>query len=174
LIVIVALLIGHATNSGKSSRSNSASPGALAPVTIPAPPPNPAADVPCTKVLQQLPVTLAGLVGRPAPSTWTYVAAWGDPAVVFRCGVPRPKELVPGSSSLIVAVDGVNWLPVPGGKVTVWTVVDRSVYVEVTVPKSYPQPPLGPLSDAIGKALPAVCVVDPNETDVTKLCTHRP
>ena len=53
-------------------------------------------------------------------------------------------------------------------------VVDRPSYVEVTVPTSYAQPPLSPIADAIAKALPAVCVVTPTETDVTKLCTHRP
>ena len=139
-----------------------------------APPANAAADAPCQGVEQKLPITLAGLGGRPALSSWAYVDAWGDPAVVLRCGVPRPAGLSPGSSAQIIAIDGVNWLPVQQSKQTVWTSVDRAAYVEVSVPRSYTQPPLAPISDAIAAALPAVCDVDPNESDLSKLCTRRP
>ncbi|MCU1657473.1 MAG: hypothetical protein JWO57_2129, partial [Pseudonocardiales bacterium] len=152
--------------------SGSTAPTALSPVSVDAPPPNAAADAPCTKLLGALPITLAGLAGRPARSSWTYVAAWGQPAIVLRCGVPRPAGLTPGSTAQVVAIDGVNWLPVQQKKLTVWTAIDRAAYIEVTIPKSYAQPPLAPISDAIAKALPAVCVVDPN-ADPSQLCTHR-
>jgi hypothetical protein len=174
LVLIIGLLLGHSQQKKAATPPVSAAPLALSPITVAAPPPNPAADQPCTAMLGGLPITLSGLSGRPARSTWTYVAAWGDPAIVLRCGIPRPAALTAGSSALAVGVDGVYWLPVPQKDVTVWTAIDRAVYIEVTVPKSYAQPPLAPISDAIAKALPAVCVVDPNEADVSKLCTHRP
>jgi hypothetical protein len=143
-------------------------------VTVPAPPANPAADAPCTAVEAHLPLTLQGMNARPARSSWAYVVAWGDPAVVLVCGVPRPAALTPGSSAQTIGVDGVFWLPVQQHDVTVWTAIDRAVYVQVAVPRSYPQPPLAPIADAVAAALPAVCVVDANAPDVSKLCTHRP
>ncbi|MDP9093308.1 MAG: DUF3515 domain-containing protein [Actinomycetota bacterium] len=174
LVVIVGLFLGHAQQKKATQPLISGGALALSPITVAAPPPNAAADQPCTTVLGALPITLSGLSGRPARSTWTYVAAWGDPAVVLRCGIPRPSALTPGSSAQTVGIDGVYWLPAALKNVTVWTAVDRAVYIEVSVPKSYAQPPLAPVSDAIARALPAVCVVDPNEADVSKLCTHRP
>lgn len=174
LVVIIGLLLGHAQQKKAAKPTVSAGALALSPITVAAPPPNSAADQPCTALLGGLPITLSGLSGRPARSSWTYVAAWGDPAIVLRCGTPRPAALTAGSSAIAIAVDGVYWLPAPQKNLTVWTSIDRAVYIEVTVPKSYAQPPLAPIADAIAKALPAVCVVDPNETDVSKLCTHRP
>lgn len=182
LVVLVALLIGNLTGTGPSSPSTApATNHPLSPVRVAAPPANPAADVPCTGLLGKLPINLpstdGALQGRSAQSSWTYVAAWGDPPVVLRCGVPRPAGLTPGSSERLFSANGqqgVYWLPVRHKKETVWTTVDRAVYVEVTVPTSYRQPPLSPIADAIAKALRPVCVVDPAETDLSKLCTHRP
>lgn len=173
LVLVLALVLGHA-RSHHHATSTAAPTAPLGPVTVAAPPANPAADAPCTAVIGHLPLTLPGSAGRPARSTWPYVVAWGDPAVVLVCGVPRPAALTPGSAAQTIGVDGVFWLPVQQKNATVWTTVDRAAYVQVTVPRSYPQPPLAPIADAIAKALPAVCVVDPNETDASKLCTHRP
>jgi hypothetical protein len=172
LILVLALVFGHA-RSHKATPSGTPT-AALGPVTIQAPPANPAAETPCTAVIGHLPLALAGMAARPARSSWAFVVAWGDPAVELVCGVPRPAGLTPGSSAQTIGVDGVFWLPVQRKNDTVWTTIDRAAYVQVTVPRSYPQPPLAPIADAIAKALPAVCVVDPNEADVTKLCTHRP
>jgi hypothetical protein len=176
VVLLLALFFGNASDEDGQPSTTAATnhPSALAPISVAAPPANPAADAPCTKLLGSLPITLSGLSGRPARSSWTYVAAWGDPAIVLRCGVPRPAELVPSSSAQIIAVDGVNWLPVQQKKATVWTAVDRAAYIEVLVPKSYTQPPLAPIADAVASSLSAVCVVDPNETDQSRLCTHRP
>jgi hypothetical protein len=173
LVLILGLLLGHAQEKKAAKPTTTSGSVRLSPVNVAAPPANSAADVPCTKLLGELPITLNDLAGRPALSTWTYVVAWGDPAIVLRCGVPRPAALTPGSSAQTIGIDGVYWLPVAQKNVTVWTSIDRAVYIEVTVPKTYAQPPLAPISDAITKALPAVCVVDPNEADPSLLCTHR-
>ena len=121
-----------------------------------------------------LPITLGDLQGRPARSTSSFVAAWGSPPVVLRCGVDRPAALKPGSGDFVPAVNGVNYLHAEDGGVNVFTAIDRAVYVEVRIPTNYSAAgPLSLVSTAISKALPAVCVVDPNETDPAKLCTRR-
>ena len=71
--------------------------GPLPAISVAAPADNPAAAAPCTKLLGALPVNLNGLQSRPALSTSPYGVAWGDPAVVLRCGVTKPAGLVPGS-----------------------------------------------------------------------------
>jgi hypothetical protein len=134
----------------------------------------------CAKVLTALPARLADLNQRRVISLSPYVVAWGDPAVVLRCGVSRPAVLTPGSSELLFPIRGatgtVIWAPVNLPTQNIFTTVDRSVYIEVTVPTSYRQPPLAPLSDAIATVLPAVCRVpqpgQPPPPPAT-LCTRR-
>ena len=177
-VIVLAFVFGSLAGGPSSSPSSAPSSGAaLPPVSISAPPPNPAADAPCTKLIGALPLALPTADGplpvRPAESTWTYVVAWGQPPVELICGVPRPAALVPGSSAQLIGINGVYWLPVQGKHETVWTTVDRAPYIQVSVPSSYAQPPLSPISTTIASTLPAVCVVSPTEADVTKLCTHR-
>lgn len=178
VVVILGLLLGHAAEHREPADPPSSG-QILPPLTPSAPPSNAAADGPCTTVLTTLPVQLGTLVPRIVHSDpdSPFVLAWGDPAVVLRCGVARPSALRPASSDLDIGVDGVFWLPVQHEGVTVWTTVDREVYIEVTVPKSYAQPPLGPLAEAIAKALPAVCVPQgaPGQPvpDPKTLCTNR-
>ncbi len=168
--------------------------GSTAVVAVTAPTPSTAAIEPCAQMLSQLPVQLDGYNPRrvePSPDSGASVAAWGDPAIVLQCGVARPKELVAASAALIVDVPvtgkgPVSWLPVTGSGATTFTVVNRSVYIAVTVPKAYPQPPLSTLSTAIATALPAVCHLaaeEPSaspapqpgdESTVGPLCTQRP
>ena len=175
--MIALVLLGTDPKSSSSDKT----PKPLSAVSVPAPPANPAADAPCTKLLGDLPTAIptsnGAIAGRPAQSTWTYVAAWGDPAIVLRCGVPRPAALTPNSSALLVPVNGVSFLPVNTKTVNIFTVVDRAAYIEVSVPVSYPQPPLGPLADGIKKALPAVCLPQaaPGQpaVDPAKLCARR-
>jgi hypothetical protein len=172
VVLIVGLALGHANEHHHPATSTS--PGALPPVTVAAPPSKAAAIAPCTKVLTMLPTSLDGLQSRPAFSTSSLVVAWGDPAVVLRCGVNRPAGLVPGSDAFTTGVDGVLFWVVHAKDSTVFTVIDRAVYVEVTVPSTYAGGPLAPIADAVRSALPAVCVVSATETDPAKLCTHRP
>jgi hypothetical protein len=94
---------------------------------------------------------------------------------VLRCGVARPSRFT--STSGLIGVNGVYFLPVRTGSTTVFTTVDRAVYVEVDVPTSYSQPPLGPLASAIAKALPQVCKPQALQGETPppprELCTHR-
>ena len=171
LVVILALAFGHSRNK-PAAPASPISGAALPPITVSAPPSDAAASAPCTKVLQQLPTSLSGLASRPALSTSPFVAAWGDPPIVLRCGVPRPSGLVPGSDAFTTGVDGVFYWVVHQKKDTVFTVIDRAAYIEVTVPITYAGGPLAPIADAVAKALPAVCVVD-GSAPADKQCTHR-
>ncbi len=173
VILALALTAGH----------RSTTPVGPAPVlSVAGFPANPASDATCARILQRLPVTLSGLVTRRVSSASASVVAWGDPAVVLRCGVPRPTGLVPASADYVQEVgDGagrsVEWLPATGKKQTVWTTIDRRVYVEVTVPGKYDGASMiTPLTTAVAQATPAVCQAQPNPappTPVANLCVDR-
>jgi hypothetical protein len=179
VVVVLALFLGGTPRSSTSSpATTSGSSRPLPAVTVAAPASNPAAAGPCTKVLATLPITLDGLASRPAVSSSAFVVAWGDPAIVLRCGMSRPKGLVPGSSAFTTGVNGVfYWVDRDSVKgAIVFTVVDRAAYIEVTVPSTYGGGPLAPISDAVTKALPAVCVIPEQGAAppaANKLCTNR-
>ncbi len=177
--MIVALAIGAATGGNKSNSMTDPTSGVLPPVTAAAPPQVAAQAGPCATLLTHLPVqlgTLAPRVVHTKPDT-PYVVAWGSPAVVLSCGVDRPKSLTPGSSAQFQA-GGVETGPfydvTAGSGGNVWTTVDRGPYISILVPAKYQGSDiLPPLSQAIAKALPAVCSTDPNTPDPAKLCTRR-
>jgi Protein of unknown function (DUF3515) len=181
----VVVIVAFALSPGGSSDTPGSSSTAV--VSVTAPTPSAAAIEPCAQVLSQLPVQLDGSDPRrvePSPDSGAPVVAWGSPAIVLQCGVTRPKALTEGSSALVIGVGAVNWLPVTGSNETVWFAIDRSVYIQVTVPKAYPQPPLASISTAIAAVLPAICHV-PDEATATAsasgaggsvgpLCVDRP
>ena len=135
---------------------------------------------PCAKVLAQLPVALGRLQPRVVHTTpdTPFVVAWGDPAVVVKCGVDRPTSLKPGSDVRVFSATGASgpYFDVTrgGDSANVYTTVDRAAYVSVTIPGAYNSGPLPALSRAIAKALPtAVCSTDPATPNVNDLCTRR-
>lgn len=149
-------------------------------LTPTAPPSNPGAQGPCTKLLTALPIQLGELAGRivhPKPDS-PFVVAWGDPAVVLRCGVVRPDELQPGSSGFVPVVNGVAFFEKNGSATHVYTAIDRAAYIEVSVPNAFAAGPLPQLASAIAKVLPAVCVpqAGPGEPapNPQTLCVNRP
>ena len=123
------------------------------PVEVSAPPKTAEADRYCPDFVAALPITLDGLHSRPAHSTSPWVGAWGDPAVTFRCGVPRPAGLEP--TSPLQVVNDVQWYYQQRGDSVVFTAVDRPVYVELTVPSRYAGGPLSDITRAISASLPA-------------------
>jgi hypothetical protein len=179
VLLAIAFAGGLGTSSSDTTAPVTTQPSALPPTVVSPPPDNPAAQPACTKLLTALPTRLAGLDQRRiVPATSPYVLAWGDPAVVLRCGVDRPATFVATSTVFNASSVGkarVYWLPVNQPTKNVFTTIDRSVYIEVTVPTAYPQPPLAPLSDAVASVLPAVCAVpEPGRPAPTaSLCTHR-
>ncbi|HYT11081.1 MAG TPA: DUF3515 domain-containing protein, partial [Mycobacteriales bacterium] len=80
------------------------------------------------------------------------VAAWGEPAVVLRCGVTRPAAL--RADSQLLDINGVSWFAERRGGAEVFTTVDRPVYVEVSAPAELASEPAARLATAVGRALP--------------------
>jgi hypothetical protein len=90
-------------------------------------------------------------------------AGWGNPAIILRCGVPRPPKMVDPSVSqgldpdaVAGGVDGVDWLmeKADGGAYR-FTTASRLVYVEVTVPADRDRSAvLIDLAPAVKKAIP--------------------
>jgi hypothetical protein len=157
-VIIVSLVFGS------RERDQAAAPGeppartgpvALVPVPAPS-----AGSADCVTLIGKLPATLQSgstvlskaTVAEPAPPA---VAAWTDQRtdpVVLRCGLDRPAELTPTTQTR--AVNGVNWLPIDGPDATTWYLVDRSVYVAVTVPATTGTGPLQEISDLIARTVP--------------------
>lgn len=100
-------------------------------------PPSPASSVEsaCQALLGDLPDTLAGQERRDIAPEGALAAAWGDPAIVLRCGVDQPAAMSPDAQ--VVEVDGVTWLPEELTAGYVFTTYGRTAFVEVTVPDDY-------------------------------------
>jgi hypothetical protein len=159
IAVPVTVLLAFLLSSGQSTKQdapNSSSNAPLPGVTVAAPPsPNPATEAACVKVFAKLPVQLGQLAPRKTETDSPFVAAWGNPAVVLRCGVAKPAVLNTPAAAQLFDVNSVIWQPDPRRDQTVYTTVDRSVYLEVTVPAAADQP-LPLLAPAI-MALPQLC-----------------
>jgi len=150
------LSAGHTGTPGRGSSGPAPSSSALPAVSVPAPPaPDAATQAACVKVFAKLPVQLGGLAPRRTDTDSSFVAAWGNPAVVVRCGVPRSTVFGTPEAAQLVEVNAVLWQPDPQTDRTVYTTVDRSVAIEVTVPAGADQP-LPLLATAVS-ALPALC-----------------
>ncbi|MCW2947838.1 MAG: hypothetical protein JWR24_4555 [Actinoallomurus sp.] len=104
-------------------------------VEAPVPHPDPTAAGLCRTLHDRLPQKLHGLSRRATTPKSYLVTAWGSPAIVLRCGVPRPAALYPTSE--LAVIDGISWLPVPPDRPVTFTAVGRRAYVEVTVPPKY-------------------------------------
>jgi hypothetical protein len=130
-------------------------PAAAALPAVPVEPPpaqSEAAQRACQELIAALPTTLGDRPARPVRSPSPYVAAWGEPAVVLRCGVAKPAGYLPDSQ--VFEIGGVRWFPVQRGAGTVWTATDRAVYVEVTAPTAAASDPVARLATAVSRALP--------------------
>lgn len=126
--------------------------GPLASAPAPAvPSPSGAAAQACRALHEALPEHVAALDRTATDPASEYTAAWGDPAVELRCGVPRPEVLTPGSehynpTSEAAEVNGVSWLLEEREDGYRFTTTDGVAYVEVTVPDAY-APEIGVLTD---------------------------
>lgn len=170
--VIVAFALAHSPGSGHSGTKSS---GPLPAVSAAAPPVAGSAEAACAQVLSALPVQLGQLTPRvvhTVPDS-PNVVAWGDPAVVLRCGVTRPTAFVPTSD--VYNIGSVYWFALKQKSATVWTVIDRAVYVEVTIPEKQAYQPLPLLGQAIATKLKPICAVPEDTTNPppNELCVNR-
>jgi hypothetical protein len=102
--------------------------GGADPAVSPAPR---ASDAACARALAALPARVLGAARTPL--NVLAAAAWGEPAIVLRCGVP---ELGP-STDRCVTVDDVDWVVRATADLTTITSFGRSPAVEVGIPRSY-------------------------------------
>jgi hypothetical protein len=117
------------------------------------PPVTAEADASCPALMSTLPLDLTGEPSRRVQSDSPFAYAWGDPAIVFVCGVDRPAGFVVGVSA--IQINGVQWyVDTSDPDTTVWTTVDRPVYVEVRLPASVDSGPVTALTPQIAAALP--------------------
>lgn len=108
----------------------------------------------CAALHDKLPAKLHGDERRTVTPDSKLTAAWGDPALALRCGVPRPAALRPTSN--LAEINGLSWLPQPEGTPTTFTLLGRKAYVEVTVPRTVKLPGevLSELTPELKAALP--------------------
>ena len=148
------LTAGHGSK-GSGTPTPKAS-GPLPAVTIAAPPsPSAATTSACVKVFAKLPVQLGDLDPRKTDTNSSFVAAWGDPAIVLRCGVAKPAGLNNPNAPGLQDVNGVIWAPELQKTQAIFTTVDRAAYIEVTVPAGADNP-LTLLTSAVN-TLPQIC-----------------
>jgi hypothetical protein len=98
----------------------------------------------CARLLAALPATVDGRQQREVEPAGALAAAWGDPAIVLRCGVPQPRALT--ASSPCAEVNGVGWFAEQREDAYRFTTIGRSANVEVQVPYDY-QPAADALVD---------------------------
>jgi hypothetical protein len=96
----------------------------------------------CRSLHDRLPKRVDGQQRITLDPASKYTAAWGDPAIELRCGVPRPEKLTPGSEHYnptadAAEVNGVSWLLEQREDGYRFTTTDRTANVELTVPDSY-------------------------------------
>ncbi|MFB6598731.1 DUF3515 domain-containing protein [Streptomyces diastaticus] len=121
------------------------------------PEPAGAATALCQALDDRLPQHVAGLErDDPRPES-ELTAGWGSPAIILRCGVPRPEAMDDPDAEGVEA-DGIGWLleQEDDGSFRFTTTLRRA-YVEVALPAEHAPRGLAPLSDlapAIGEAIP--------------------
>ncbi|MPZ60112.1 MAG: DUF3515 family protein [Propionibacteriales bacterium] len=110
-------------------------------------------SAPCADLLDALPERVEGQDRRDVDPPEASAAAWGDPAIVLRCGVPRPEGL--RRTSACYEVNQVGWFEQSGDSGHRFTTIGRASYVEVFVPYDY-QPAAGVLVDVAAAVKAAV------------------
>jgi Protein of unknown function (DUF3515) len=118
----------------------------------------------CESLVEALPVTVADQSRRETSGN-PLGAAWGDPAIVLRCGAGTPEDY--DKFAGCQTVNGLDWF-VPTSTVedqdadVVMTTIGRMPAVEVVVPASY-RPPDAVMVD-VGRAIK-------QHTRVTRRCS---
>ncbi|KQU53683.1 hypothetical protein ASG84_03770 [Rhodococcus sp. Leaf278] len=153
----VALVVGVLVAAIAVNRSPVQDPVALGPVDSPD-----ATSAQCTSLLDALPADLgdytAAELADPAPAgvrAWVSAEENAEP-VVLRCGLPRPIGF--DVAAPLQVINGVQWFEVSGEDdgidASTWFVVDRGVYIALTIPGDSGPTPLQDASTAVSNALP--------------------
>ncbi len=159
LLVVGVIVLSRFFDTGSTATPTTTSapprtgPVALVPVDAPD-----AGSPGCATLVAALPAALTSggshlnrlPLAAPAPPA---TAAWGDAGdpVVLRCGLARPPELT--ETSGLREISGVRWLPVSADGRSTWYVVDRGVFVALTVPGNAGTGPIQEISETVNKVL---------------------
>lgn len=106
-----------------------------------------AGDPACTAASGHWPEEVDGEASRVTEPSAAAVRAWGDPAIVARCGVPA----MPPTQDQCVVIDGIGWVAEDLGDGARLTTYGHDPAIEVIVPQEQgPGPLLLPaFSDAV-------------------------
>lgn len=104
----------------------------------------------CRSVAAKWPETVGGHSRQPTSSSSVAVRAWGDPAIIARCGLPP----VGPTTDQCLQVSGIDWIVHQLTDGVRFTTYGRSPAIEVLVPSDYSPEPL--LLPAFGKAVAAI------------------
>jgi hypothetical protein len=154
LVVLVNVLGGSDQDDDPADASAPPTQRADLPVLpVDVPPVTPEAEASCPALMSTLPLELTGELSRAVDSASLFAYAWGEPPIVLICGVDRPAGFVAGVSA--IQIEGVQWyVDTTDPDTTVWTTIDRPVYVEISLPASVDSAPVTSLSPEIAAALP--------------------
>jgi hypothetical protein len=102
-------------------------------VSVDAFPTEPDTRIDCKSLYADAPQRIAGLDRIPVDDD--VAAAWGDPAVILRCGVEKPADLTPTSYCDTVA--DIDWLTERTADGYLFTTIGRAYFVSVEVPSAH-------------------------------------
>lgn len=89
----------------------------------------------CIELGSILPVSLDNALLRSTRPDSPSTAAWGDPAIVMRCGVPTPSSYSPASQ--IITVDKLDWYPEELEFGVRFTTLTTPELIEISIPSTY-------------------------------------
>ncbi len=105
----------------------------------------------CREVADSWPVTVGGQPSRETAVQTRGVAAWGDPAIIARCGAPVPGP----TTDQCLDVEGVDWVADQLEDGVAFTTYGRDPAIEVLVPDAYePEPLVLPAFGAAAQVVP--------------------
>ena len=105
----------------------------------------------CRSAAARWPDTVGGRSLRPTSSSSVAVRAWGDPAIIARCGLTP----IGPTTDQCLDVSGVDWVAHQLTDGVRFTTYGRSPAIEVLVPNAYkPEPLLLPAFGAAAAAIP--------------------
>jgi Protein of unknown function (DUF3515) len=110
-----------------------------------------AASAACRSASAHWPKTVGGQSLRTTSPSSDAVRAWGDPAIIARCGVAP----VSPTTDQCLTVSGIDWVAHPLSDGVRFTTYGRSPAIEVMVPSAYkPEPLLLPAFGAAAAVIP--------------------
>ncbi len=106
----------------------------------------------CLSVAAHWPKTVGRQSLRPTSSQLDAVRAWGDPAIIARCGVPS----IGPTTDQCLDVNGIDWVAHQLTDGVRFTTYGRTPAIEILVPSAYaPEPLLLPAFGMAAAAIPA-------------------